>query len=184
MVSVRRLDKSARQFREQRFWKRYWDSPIQTEFRESIQWRVCPCSEMAIGIYSCPHGLVSSTAKILYITSILLLKASHHLTSLLPTYRFAVGALTCGFISDTIGRKYTIMAGFIGSYVSVTMEVVANTNGLFFAGKFLNGFVVGMLAAVCPTYLGEIVPLALRGLLTAMIAFAYALSSTHCRSHR
>jgi SP family general alpha glucoside:H+ symporter-like MFS transporter len=68
------------------------------------------------------------------------------------------------------------MAGLLGSYVSVTMEVVANTNGLFFAGKFINGFVVGVLAAVCPTYLGEIVPLALRGLLTAMIAFAYALA--------
>ena len=108
--------------------------------------------------------------------SLSLLKASYHLTSLLPTYRFAVGALTCGFISDTIGRKYTVMAGLVGSYISVTMEVVANTNGLFFAGKFLNGFVVGMLAAVCPTYLGEIVPLALRGLLTAMIAFAYALA--------
>ncbi|KIN09123.1 hypothetical protein OIDMADRAFT_48952 [Oidiodendron maius Zn] len=93
-----------------------------------------------------------------------------------PTASFAVGALTCGLISDTIGRKYTVMAGLVGSYISVTMEVVANTNGLFFAGKFLNGFVVGMLAAVCPTYLGEIVPLALRGLLTAMIAFAYALA--------
>jgi hypothetical protein len=75
MVSVRRLDKSARQFREQRFWKRYWDSPIQTEFRESIQWRVCPRSEMAIGIYSCPHGLVSLTTKFSYIISLSLLKA-------------------------------------------------------------------------------------------------------------
>lgn len=93
-----------------------------------------------------------------------------------PTASFAVGALTCGFISDKIGRKYTIMAGLLGSYVTVTMEVVATTNGLFFAGKFINGFVVGLLAAVCPTYLGEIVPLALRGLLTAMIAFAYALA--------
>ncbi|KAL5331295.1 hypothetical protein ACEPPN_000825 [Leptodophora sp. 'Broadleaf-Isolate-01'] len=92
-----------------------------------------------------------------------------------PTASFAIGALTCGSISDTIGRKYTVMGGILGSFVTITMEMVATTNGLFFAGKFLNGFVVGLLAAVSPTYLGEIVPLALRGLLTAMIAFAYAL---------
>lgn len=102
-------------------------------------------------------------------------RALHHLILLLPTCRFAIGALTCGFISDAIGRKYTVMGGLLGSYITITMETVATTNGLFFAGKFLNGFVVGVLAAVGPTYLGEIVPLALRGLLTAMIAFAYAL---------
>lgn len=80
-----------------------------------------------------------------------------------------------GQIADLIGRKNTIMASLAVSYASVTLEVVATTNQIFFAGKFLNGFVVGTLAAVCTTYLGEIAPLVLRGLLTCLIALAYTV---------
>lgn len=36
------------------------------------------------------------------------------------------------------------------------MEFVATTNALFFGGKFLNGFAVGILQAVTGTYVGEV----------------------------
>jgi SP family general alpha glucoside:H+ symporter-like MFS transporter len=65
------------------------------------------------------------------------------------------------------------------SYVAITLEIVASGahgNGIFFAGRFLNGFVVGLLITVCSSYIGEIAPLALRGLMTAMIAFVYAFA--------
>jgi SP family general alpha glucoside:H+ symporter-like MFS transporter len=83
--------------------------------------------------------------------------------------------LTAGQIADWIGRKKTIMATLVVSFVAITMEFVATTNELFFGGKFLNGFAVGILAAVCVTYLGEISPLALRGLMTCLMALAYTL---------
>jgi MFS transporter, SP family, general alpha glucoside:H+ symporter len=89
--------------------------------------------------------------------------------------RTAIGALTAGFFADLIGRKKTIMAFLALSFGSVTMEVVSTTNELFFAGKFVNGLAVGVLAAVCPTYIGEISPLAIRGLLTCIIALAYTV---------
>jgi SP family general alpha glucoside:H+ symporter-like MFS transporter len=61
------------------------------------------------------------------------------------------------------------------TFVAVTMEFVATTNGLFFGGKFLNGFVVGALASVTVTYIGEVAPMKLRGMLTCLTALAYTL---------
>ncbi|XPT04588.1 hypothetical protein M3J09_013664 [Ascochyta lentis] len=55
------------------------------------------------------------------------------------------------------------------------MEFVATTPELFFGGKFLNGFVVGALASVTVTYIGEVAPFALRGMLTCLTALAYTL---------
>ncbi|KAF4450770.1 MFS hexose transporter [Fusarium albosuccineum] len=55
------------------------------------------------------------------------------------------------------------------------MEFVATTNELFFGGKFINGFAVGALASVTVSYIGEVTPLALRGMLTCLSALAYTL---------
>lgn len=86
-----------------------------------------------------------------------------------------MGALVAGQIADWIGRKRTIMLSLCISYAAVTLEFVSTTNEQFFGGKFLNGFAVGTLAAICVTYVGEISPLALRGLLTCLMALAYTI---------
>ncbi|PVH69734.1 general substrate transporter [Cadophora sp. DSE1049] len=92
-----------------------------------------------------------------------------------PVASTAIGALTAGFFADLLGRKKTVMAFLAVSFGSITMEFVSTTNALFFAGKFVNGLAVGVLAAICPTYVGEISPLAIRGLLTCLIALAYTI---------
>ncbi|EON60796.1 hypothetical protein W97_00005 [Coniosporium apollinis CBS 100218] len=92
-----------------------------------------------------------------------------------PVAATAIGALTAGQIADSIGRKKTVMAFLVVSWIGVTMEFISTTNELFFGGKFVNGFAVGTLAALGTTYVGEIAPLALRGLLTAVIALAYTV---------
>lgn len=61
------------------------------------------------------------------------------------------------------------------SYAAISMEFVATTNELFFGGKFLNGFATGTIATVCVTYIGEVVPLALRGIFTCLVGFSYTL---------
>lgn len=61
------------------------------------------------------------------------------------------------------------------SFVAIAMEFVATTNELFFGGKFLNGFLTGALASVTVTYIGEVAPMALRGMLTCLTALAYTL---------
>ena len=45
---------------------------------------------------------------------------------------------------------------FMVMLVGVTLETVATTNGVFFAGKFINGFAVGAFGTVTMTYLGEV----------------------------
>lgn len=89
--------------------------------------------------------------------------------------RTAIGALIAAQVADSIGRKWTIMVSLLVSYAAITLEFVSTTNPVFFAGKLVNGFAVGTLAATTATYIGEISPLALRGMLTCIIAFAYTV---------
>ncbi|KAL2860037.1 general substrate transporter [Aspergillus pseudodeflectus] len=92
-----------------------------------------------------------------------------------PGASMVVGALGAAVIADWIGRRNTLMIALVISYAAVSLEVVSTTNEMFFGGKFLNGFAVGAIQAVCATYIGEIVPLALRGLMTCLIALAFTL---------
>ncbi|KAL4798108.1 general substrate transporter [Aspergillus venezuelensis] len=92
-----------------------------------------------------------------------------------PVASMVVGALGSAQIADWIGRRNTIVLALCISFGAVTLEFLAMTNEMFFGGKFLNGFAVGALQAVCATYIGEIVPLALRGLMTCLIGLAYTL---------
>ncbi|KAL4928545.1 uncharacterized protein BDV17DRAFT_291470 [Aspergillus undulatus] len=95
-----------------------------------------------------------------------------------------VGSLRSVEIADWIGRRNTIVLALVTSYAAVTPEFIATTNEMSFGGKFLNGFAVGALQAVCATYIGEIVPLALRGLMTCLIALAYTLGPFNSLPHR
>lgn len=92
-----------------------------------------------------------------------------------PVASAIVGALGCGQVADWLGRRMVVMICLVVTFAAVTMEFVATTNELFFGGKFLNGFVTGALASVTVTYIGEVAPLALRGMLTCLTALAYTL---------
>ena len=80
-----------------------------------------------------------------------------------------------GEISDRIGRRFTLMGSLVVSFAAITLEFVAVTSPMFFGGKFLNGFAVGIIQATTSAYIGEVVPFALRGLSTCVIALMYAL---------
>ncbi|KAJ9647925.1 hypothetical protein H2199_001701 [Coniosporium tulheliwenetii] len=92
-----------------------------------------------------------------------------------PVASAVVGALGCGQLADWLGRKAVIQLALVVTFVAITMEFVATTNELFFGGKFLNGFATGALASVTVTYIGEVTPLALRGMLTCLTALSYTL---------
>ncbi|KAH8897646.1 putative maltose permease [Thozetella sp. PMI_491] len=85
------------------------------------------------------------------------------------------GALIAGQIADFLGRRNTLVVALLISFAGITLEFVSTTNPMFFGGKFLNGFATGTLQAVAGSYIGEIVPLALRGLTTCLIALSYTL---------
>ncbi|KAF2018163.1 general substrate transporter [Aaosphaeria arxii CBS 175.79] len=90
-----------------------------------------------------------------------------------PVASAIVGALGCGQLADWIGRRMVVLGCLVVSFAAITMEFVSTSNELFFGGKFLNGFATGALASLTVTYIGEIAPLALRGLLTCLSALAY-----------
>lgn len=93
----------------------------------------------------------------------------------LTWYSAIIGALGCGQLADWLGRRLVVMLCLAVTFAAVTMEFVATTNELFFGGKFLNGFVTGALASVTVTYVGEVAPMKLRGMLTCLTALAYTL---------
>lgn len=92
-----------------------------------------------------------------------------------PVASQIVGCLAAAQIADAIGRQNTLIGALTVSFIAITLEFVATTNEMFFGGKFLNGFAVGTIQIVAGTYIGEIVPLPLRGLMTCLIALAYTV---------
>jgi len=65
----------------------------------------------------------------------------------------------------------------VAIFAGITIEVIATTNPVFFVGKTLNGVAVGGFISLAFTYLGEIVPLALRGVATAAGPVAFNVGS-------
>ncbi|KAH0420497.1 hypothetical protein CcaCcLH18_13989 [Colletotrichum camelliae] len=92
-----------------------------------------------------------------------------------PVASAVIGALGSGNLADWLGRKTVIMMALGFSFVGITLEFVATTNEVFFGGKFINGFAIGALGSVTVTYIGEITPLALRGLFTCLTGLSYTL---------
>ncbi|KAL4883348.1 general substrate transporter [Aspergillus karnatakaensis] len=92
-----------------------------------------------------------------------------------PIATAIISSLLSAELADMFGRKKVLMGALVISYIAVAIEFVATTNAVFFAGKFLNGFMVGTVATVMITYIGEISPLALRGIFTCCIGVAYGV---------
>ncbi|PMD40268.1 general substrate transporter [Hyaloscypha variabilis F] len=90
-----------------------------------------------------------------------------------PTASAVIGSLGASYIADKIGRKLVYLIGFVFVLVGITVETIATTNTVFFAGKFINGFAVGAFGTITMTYVGEIAPLALRGVITAAAGLSF-----------
>jgi len=67
-----------------------------------------------------------------------------------------IGALSSSYISDKIGRKLAYLISFAFVLAGSVIETLATTNGVFFAGKMLNGIAVGSFGTITMTYIGEV----------------------------
>jgi MFS-type transporter involved in bile tolerance (Atg22 family) len=92
--------------------------------------------------------------------------------------RAVIGSLAAGWIADKIGRKFSFAIAFIFSVVGITLEVVATTPAVFFAGKFINGFAIGGFIATSFTYVGEVSYSSMGTELALMLAADRTYSST------
>jgi SP family general alpha glucoside:H+ symporter-like MFS transporter len=62
-------------------------------------------------------------------------------------------------------------------FLSITLELVATANKVYFGGIFLSGFCAGGFGTLSMTYIGEISPQKLRGVLTAAAPISMTLGS-------
>ncbi|EXJ80931.1 hypothetical protein A1O3_07219 [Capronia epimyces CBS 606.96] len=86
-----------------------------------------------------------------------------------------LGAIGAAWLSDKVGRKPILGLALIVKATSTTLQVVATTNSVFFGGLFLNGLSTGALTTMAFTYIGEVSPLALRGIISAGTPMAICL---------
>ncbi|KAK7750138.1 hypothetical protein SLS62_007887 [Diatrype stigma] len=91
--------------------------------------------------------------------------------------RSAIGSLCAGAIADRVGRKWTYALLYVLVVAGITLELFSTTNEIFFAGKFIASFANGSFIAISMTYIGEIAPVRLRGILTAAAPIAFAVGS-------
>ena len=81
---------------------------------------------------------------------------SRSATTLLTPSSTVASSLGSGLIADRFGRKWTFFLAFIISFTGITIEMIATTNPVFFAGKSINGIAIGLIISVGMTYVGEV----------------------------
>ncbi|PGH33319.1 hypothetical protein GX50_03872 [[Emmonsia] crescens] len=74
-----------------------------------------------------------------------------------------VGALVSGYLSDILGRKKSIQVGSAFWIIGSTISAASQSIGMLIAGRFINGFAVGICSAQVPVYISELAPPSRRG---------------------
>jgi MFS family permease len=102
---------------------------------------------------------------------------SSNLTSIYSAGGF-FGALFMFFSLELLGRRMTIIISDAIFIVGAILCVVSKGQlGLIYAGRLLTGLGVGGIAAVCPIYVAEISPPAIRGRLTGFFESSYQIGA-------
>ena len=78
----------------------------------------------------------------------------------------AVGALACGRLNDTLGRKKTLTMLAVVFFVGTAGAVFAPNLGVMLPSRFILGLAVGGASVTVPVYLAELAPTERRGTLS------------------
>lgn len=79
-----------------------------------------------------------------------------------------IGACTCGWLADKIGRKKLLIVSAIIFLVSAIMTGAFNTFGAFLVARFLGGIGIGIASGLSPMYIAEVAPSEVRGKLVSL----------------
>ncbi len=77
------------------------------------------------------------------------------ITAAMPGGSFC-GAITSGFLSDILGRKRAIQIGAVIWCLGSIIVCASQNIGMLIAGRFINGFSVGICSAQVPVYVAEL----------------------------
>ncbi|BGP15982.1 hypothetical protein JCM10213v2_003975 [Rhodosporidiobolus nylandii] len=88
------------------------------------------------------------------------------------------GAIAGYPLMENFGRKKTLMGTSLLFNVGAILQIAATGQiGLMYAGRVVVGFGVGLVTCVCPVYLAELSPPAIRGRLVGFYEMAYQIMS-------
>jgi sugar porter (SP) family MFS transporter len=82
------------------------------------------------------------------------------------------GALASGGVSDTYGRRRTIMGAGILFIIGTAVAALAPGVEVLLVGRVLIGIAIGFASAACPVYISEVAPKELRGRLVTLFQLA------------
>ncbi|RJE24537.1 Maltose permease [Aspergillus sclerotialis] len=85
------------------------------------------------------------------------------------------GSLVAGMAYDKFGPRVTLAAVSLGSIGSVFIQFFSETPAVLFVGQLLNGFITSVYPVLANAYISEISPVAVRGVLAAMINLSYVI---------
>ncbi|KAJ6452943.1 arabinose-proton symporter [Mycena sanguinolenta] len=90
----------------------------------------------------------------------------------------AIGAAVCSWSADKFGRKRTIQFASIILIIGTAICAGSVNNGMFMAGRIINGLGIGALVTVIPIYQAEVSTPESRGFMVSMHGVMFALGYT------
>ena len=99
------------------------------------------------------------------------IETERSLTSALMTIGATFGALINPRFVEKWGRVGNLRQGNIVFILGAAICSASSTIGVLYAGRFISGLGIGMLALCVPVYIGEVSPATYRGALTTLWQF-------------
>ncbi len=87
----------------------------------------------------------------------------------------AAGAFAAGTLADKLGRRVVMLITAVLFTLSAWGSGIAHSSGEFIFYRLLGGFAVGAASVLCPAYISEVAPAALRGRLASLQQLAIVL---------
>lgn len=87
----------------------------------------------------------------------------------------ALGAFIAGNLADKLGRRMVMLIAAVFFTVSAWGSGIARSSEEFIFYRVLGGFAVGAASVICPAYISEIAPAAIRGSLATLQQLAIVL---------
>ncbi|CAH6718568.1 alpha-glucosides permease Mph3p [[Candida] jaroonii] len=97
-----------------------------------------------------------------------------------PQGSVAIGSIVGSLLADRIGKRRALLFASLFSIPWITLEFVAVTIEVFFVGKLMNAFCLGIIASCAMAYTSEIAPLPLRSLSSGAVALALCIGPFCC----
>ncbi len=83
-----------------------------------------------------------------------------------------IGQFYGGWLSDRFGRRVCLYGVVFWTLTGVMLEVIATTWQTWLGSKIVIGFATGQMQAVVPTYVSEVSPRELRGVMLSFFNIA------------